>query len=198
MPDEARFPSEEEFWRRLDVREVDPDLVEKLRARTRREDRGVQRLPAATTTAVVARLLPGTIPPDALAAFLDEHYDRQLGRGDERDGVVPREQLIPMGLAALDDAARQRLGRPFADLASDQQDALLGQAERGDLPGPDGFDSATWFRRARAVVLVGFGSDPRGMVFMGYPGPSYKPGHVWLDEGEVAARAARRKGYLRL
>jgi len=35
-------------------------------------------------------------------------------------------------------------------------------------------------------------------VFMGYPGPSYKPGHVWLDEGEVAARAARRKGYLRL
>jgi hypothetical protein len=33
---------------------------------------------------------------------------------------------------------------------------------------------------------------------MGYPGPSYKPGHVWLDRGEVQARTKRRRGYLEL
>jgi hypothetical protein len=33
------------------------------------------------------------------------------------------------------------------------------------------------------------------MVEMGFPGPSYRTGHVWLDEGEVAARAQRRRGY---
>lgn len=197
MP-EPRYPTLDELWRRLEVRQVEPDLVEELEARTHREERGVHRLPAATTVAVVARLLPGTIPPEALAAFLDEHYDRPLGRADDKDGVLPREQLIPAGFTALDAAADDRHGRPFAELEPEQQDALLAVAERGDLPGPDAFDSATWFTRMRGLVLVGFGSDPRGMVVMGYPGPSYRPGHVWLDEGEVAARVARKRGYLQL
>jgi hypothetical protein len=80
-------------------------------------------------------------------------------------------------------------------LSAEQQDALLTAAEKGELPGPGGFDSATWFKRMRGYLLVGDGSDPRGMVEMGFPGPSYKSGHVWLDEGEVAARARRTKGY---
>jgi hypothetical protein len=45
------------------------------------------------------------------------------------------------------------------------------------------------------VLFLAYGSDPRGMVEMGFPGPSYQSGHLWLDEGEVAARAARRRGY---
>ncbi len=195
---EARYPTLDEFWQRLEVRDVEPDLVEKLRARSRREGQGIHRLPAATTTAVMARLLPATIPPEALASFVDEHFDKQLGRADDKEGVLPREELIPAGLAALDDAAGQRHGAAFAEVSPEQQDALLAEAERGELPGREGFDSSTWFRRLRGLVLVGFGSDPRGMVFMGYPGPSYKPGHVWLDEGEVAARVARKRGYLQL
>lgn len=197
MP-EARFPTAEEFWQRLATRGVEADLVDKLRARTRREERGVHRLPAATTTAVISRLLPGTIPPEAIASFLDENFDRQLGRADENDGLRPRAELIPMGFTALDGAAREREGVTFAELSTDAQDALLAQAEKGELQGPDGFDSATWFKRMRGLALIGFGSDPRGMVFMGYPGPSYKSGHIWLDEGEVAARASRKRGYLQL
>lgn len=73
---------------------------------------------------------------------------------------------------------------------------MLTRAEQGDLSGPSGFDSATWFKRTRGLLFLGYGSDPRGMVEMGFPGPSYESGHVWLDEGEVAARAARRRGYL--
>ena len=197
MP-EPRYPTLEEFWRRLEKRRLEPDLQEALRQRLHRGDGGLERLPESTTTAVMARLLPDTIPPAALASFVDQNFDRQLGRADDKAGVLPREQLIPTGLAILDDIAQTRHGGPFAELAGDLQDQLLAEAEQGHSMGPPGFDSKVWFRRTRALALLALGSDPRGMVFMGYPGPSYTPGHVWLDEGEVAARASRRPGYLTL
>jgi hypothetical protein len=152
------------------------------------------RLDAELVSAVAARLLPGAVPPLALAAFLDAHFDDQQGRGDDKAELMPRGELIPTGFLVLDAAH----SRGFARLEPDAQDELLSRAERGELAGPDGFDSATWFTRTRGYLFMAYGSDPRGMVEMGFPGPSYEPGHVWLDEGEVAARAHRRKGYLTL
>jgi hypothetical protein len=194
MP-EDRYPTLDEFWHRLEERDVEPDLRAALREHTRREEEAVHRLPASTVTAVAARLVPGAVPPAALARFVDEHFDRQLGRADDKAGVLPRAELIPAGFAALEGAASRDHGSPFADLSGARQDELLAAAERGELEGPEGFDAATWFRRVRSLLLLGYGSDPRGMVEMGFPGPSYKPGHVWLDQGEVAARAGRRRGY---
>jgi hypothetical protein len=191
----------DEFWRRLGVRDVEPDLREALRERITLEEHGTPRLGperGAVAAAVARRLLPGDVPAGALAAFLDWSYDRQLGRGDEQDGTMPTPELIPAGLDTLDEEARRRHGRSFAALDEASQDELLRLAEKGDLQGPDGFDSSTWFRRTRGKLLLGYGSDPRGMVQMGYPGPSYKPGHIWLDRGEVQARAKRRRGYLEL
>jgi hypothetical protein len=195
MP-EPRYPTREEFWRRLEARRVEPDLREDLRRRVHRGKQPLRRLPVEPTTSVLARLLPGTVPAEALAAFVDEHYDRQLGRADDRAGVAPRAELIPWGLELLDSQAHDRTGRGFHDLDVEEQDRLLAAAESAELPAPDRFDWSVWFRRFRGLGLLGLGSDPRGMVFMGFPGPSYRPGHVWLDEGEVAARAARRVGYL--
>lgn len=192
MPD-ARYPTLEEFWRRARGRGVEPDLVRALEERASADGASLQRLrPEATVVAVVDRLLPGSaVPPRAIAAFVDAHYDRQLGRGDERTGTLPRERLIPLGFEVLEGAA----GRPFAELPAEEQDRLLAQAEAGDVTGPEGFDSRLWFQRLRDLVLLAFGSDPRGMVQMGYPGPSFQPGHLWLGPDEVAARAARRRGY---
>lgn len=158
----------------------------------------MHRLPEAVTVAVMARLLPGTVPPEALAAFVDEHFDRQLGVANETVGLLTRDALIPLGFSLLDERAVGQHGRGFADLPAEQQDELLTAAEAGAVEGPDGFDSSMWFQLVRFVTLLGLGTDPRGMVVMGFPGPSYQPGHVWLDEGEVAARAARRPGYLQL
>jgi hypothetical protein len=200
MPDE-RYPTLDEFWRRLEVREVERDLREALRERTAREEQGTPRLGAergAVAAAVAARLIPGQVPARALAAFLDWSYDRQLGRGDEQHGTMPTPELIPAGLDALDRHARTRHGRGFAELGEAEQDELLGLAEKGELKGPEGFDSTTWFKRTRGKLLLGFGADPRGMVEMGFPGPSYKPGHIWLDRGEVQARLKRKRGYLKL
>jgi hypothetical protein len=200
MPD-ARYPTIDEFWRRLDVRDVEPDLREALRERTAREESGTPRLGperGAVAAAVARRLLPGEVPDRALAAFLDWSYERQLGRGDEQQGTMPTPELIPAGLDVLEAEAHKRHGRGFAELGDAQQDELLRLAEKGELDGPERFDSTTWFKRTRGKLLLGFGTDPRGMVQMGYPGPSYKPGHIWLDRGEVNARAKRRRGYLEL
>lgn len=195
---EPRFPTMEEFWRRVEIRALEPDLREELRQRLDRENRPLRRLPAEPTTSVVARLVPETIPAAGLAAFVDAYFDQQLGRGDDPAGLLPRAELVPLGLRLLDEQARARHGGAFADLTPAQQDSLLGSAERNELNGADRFDWSSWFRRFRALVLLGLGSDPRGMVFMGFPGPSYQTGHVWLREGEVAARTARRPGYLQL
>ena len=192
MPD--RYPTLDEFWERLDVRDVEPDLRDALRERLAREEQGTPRLGAkrgTLATAVARRLLPGDVPARALAAFLDWSYDRQLGRGDEQHGVMPTPELIPAGLDVLDE-----LG--FGSLDDAGQDELLRKAEQGELKGPPGFDSAAWFQRVRGKLVLGYGTDPRGMVQMGYPGPSYKPGHIWLDRGEVQARAKRKRGYLTL
>ena len=194
MP-EPRYPTLDEFWRRLDARDAEPDLRAALKGRTHREEHGTPRLGAArgaVAEAVAARLLAGSaVPPAALAAFLDQTYDRQLGRGDEQVGLMPTPELIPAGLDLLH-------SRNFAQLSESEQDELLAQAERGELEGGERFDSSVWFKRIRGKLLLGYGSDPRGMVQMGFPGPSYQPGHIWLDRGEVLARVKRKPGYLHL
>ena len=192
-----RYPSEDEFWKRLKKRGVEDDLVSALHERTRREETGIQRVGnERTVIAVVARLLPDSIPPRSIGAFIDQVFDKQMGRGDEPSGKLPRERMIPAGFSVLDERAPSN--GVFADLSPDEQDDLLTQAERGKLPGPSGFDSAIWFKRVRDLALLALGSDPRGMVEMGFPGPSYRPGHIWLDEREIEGRAARRSGYLEL
>lgn len=195
MP-EPRYPTLEEFRRRLRERGVEPDLIEALEGRAARESGPVTRVgEPATVEAVARRMVPGDVPAGVLASFVDEHFDRQLGRGDERVGVLPREELIPAGFRVLDEEASRRRGRRFHELPAPEQDELLGLAQRGALGGPEGFEATTWFTRLLELLLLGFGSDPRGMVQMGFPGPSFRPGHVWLDRREVAARAARRRGY---
>lgn len=195
MPDD-KFPTMEEFWKRLDVRDAEPDLKATLRQRAQTNDGPVSRVgKQETVVAFIERLLPGSdVPAAAMAAFVDEHFDEPMGRADERHGTMPRHELFPAGFRVLDEAARGS----FAGAAAEEQDAILDQAEHGNLQGPDGFDSAIWFQRMRDLVLLGFGSDPRGMVQMGYPGPAYKPGHVWLYTSGVDARLARKPGYLEL
>lgn len=205
MPD-AR-PSLEDFWKRLDMRHVEADLAAMLRDRATREHGSVKRLgDAATVEAVAARILPGAVPAGALAVFLDDNFDGQLGRADEGAGRLPRSELLPVGFAALDaasarittDAVSETVGA-FARLEAADQEALLAGAERGELPAPAGLDatrfsSSDWFKRVRDLLLLAYGSDPRGMVEMGFPGPSYEPGNLWLDQMEVAQRARGAPG----
>src|SRR5687768_4932784 len=103
MSDESRYPTLEEFWRRLEIRDVEPDLRDALRARASPEAGRVERVGVeATVVTVAALLLPGDVPAQALAVFLDHMFDRPFGRADDRAGLMPREDLIPAGFALLD------------------------------------------------------------------------------------------------
>ncbi|MCD6021344.1 MAG: hypothetical protein K0R20_1054 [Actinomycetia bacterium] len=186
----------EEFWDGLEARGVEPDLVEALRKRAEDRPEQIRRVgEKSIVVAVVTRLLPGAVPAEDLASFLDANFDAQLGRGDERIGLMPRGELIPAGFRVLEEEARRQGGSSFADLPTTEQDRLLADAEASRLEGPPGFDAGEWFKRTRDLVLLGYGSDPRGMVEMGFPGPSYEKGHVWLGIAEVARRAARAPGH---
>jgi hypothetical protein len=197
----ARVPASlDEFFDRLDRRRVEADLRAEFRDRLGRESRGVSRLgKPEVVEAVCRRLVPSeAVAARALAVFLDDVFDKQKGRGDEKVGVMSRERLIPTGFDVLEETARRERGSSFVTLDSEAQDDLLSRSERGDIRGPDGFDPASWFTRVRELVLLGYGSDPRGMVEMGFPGPSYRTGHIWLSENAVRARAERKPGYLEL
>jgi hypothetical protein len=186
----------EEFWDGLEARGVEPDLVEALRKRAVDPPERIHRVgEASLVIAVAARLLPGAVPAEDLASFLDATFDAQLGRGDERVGLMPRGELIPGGFRVLEDEARRRHASSFADLPVADQDRLLADAEAGRFEGPRRFDSSEWFKRVRDLLLLGYGADPRGMVEMGFPGPSYEKGHVWLGVAEIARRAARAPGH---
>jgi hypothetical protein len=195
MPEE-RYPTAEEFWKGLDKRGLEPDLREELARRAGRSTGEISRVGRKPTViAVIERLMPGShVPTVVLGLFVDASFERPMGRGDERQGVMARSEHLPAGFRALDLAA----GGDFSSLPVPEQDGLLQKAERGELAGPPGFASDIWFKRLRDLVLLGFGSDPRGMIQMGYPGPPYKPGHLWLDSSGVKARLARRPGYLEL
>jgi hypothetical protein len=195
MPEE-RYPTEAEFWERLSRRHLEPDLQQTLRDRAGSTSGAVARLGREeTVVAFVQRILPGSaVPAAVIAAFMDQNFDLPMGRADERYGLLPRAELFPLGFQVLDEAA----GGSFAKLGSEGQDDLLAKAERGEVCGPSGFDSSVWFKRLRDLALLGFGADPRGMVQMGYPGPSFEPGHVWLSQGEIDSRLKRRPGYLEL
>src|SRR3954471_25044955 len=103
MP-EPRFPTDEEFWRRLEKRHVEPDLYSTLKQRSQRIGGAVSRLGRQTTVeAFVAQLLPGSAVPSAtLAEFLDEHFEQPMGRADEKANVMPRAELAHEGFAQLD------------------------------------------------------------------------------------------------
>jgi hypothetical protein len=203
---DERWPTLRDFWQGIDTRGLEPDLRRALHGRANETGDGtVFRVgPEETVVAVASRLLPGAVPARVLALFIDEAFDQQLGRGDEREGVMPRSELLPAGFSVLDAAAAAAhtdtaddADGAFARLDSAQQDELLRRAERGALGGPQGFDSRIWFGKVRELVLLAYGSDPRGMVEMGFGGPTYASGQAWLNSMEVQRRADRAPGYQR-
>jgi gluconate 2-dehydrogenase gamma chain len=116
-----------------------------------------------TLEAVVARLIPSDENgPGAAEAGAARYIDRALG-----DALAGSRDAYAAGLAALDASAQRSRGRPFADLESGEQDALLGDME----------DTA-FFGLVREHTIQGTFCDPYyggnedfvGWELIGYPG----------------------------
>jgi gluconate 2-dehydrogenase gamma chain len=150
-----------------------------------------------TAEAAVARIIPADENgPGAREARVAVFLDRQLagawGHGDQlyrrapfRTGTPQQgyqlaftpAEMFRLGFAKLDDNARTLHGACFADLAVEQQDEILSQAEHGKLDfGP--LPSALFFASLVDATMEGFFSDPVhggnhdkiGWKLVGFPG----------------------------
>jgi gluconate 2-dehydrogenase gamma chain len=118
---------------------------------------------AATLAAICARLIPSDEHgPGAAEARASLYIDRAL-----TGWLAPSREAYSVGLVAIDDAARARGSKLFADLAPVEQDAVLRTVE--DTP---------FFALVRAHTLQGTFCDPAyggnanfvGWDLIGYPG----------------------------
>lgn len=148
-------------------------------------------------TALVARVIsadelgPGAVEAD-VPVFMDRQPAGAYGQGAHFFRAGPFQpgtpeqgyqlalrpaDLMREGLARLDAAACRAHGSPFADLAAQQQDALMNAMQDGKLDmGP--VPSNQFFNTAVALVMEGFFADPlyggnkdcAGWKPVGFPG----------------------------
>jgi choline dehydrogenase-like flavoprotein len=85
---------------------------------------------AQTAEAIFARMFPATAGEPGVAEIgVISYIDRALS-----DAYASGTELYRHGLTALDRVAEQRYKTPLADCTPAQQDALIGELERGGLP----------------------------------------------------------------
>ncbi len=128
---------------------------------------------AVTIEAMVARLIPSDENgPGAREARAAHYIDRALG-----GALASSLEAYRNGLAAVDSHARASKGAPFAQLSTQQQDAVLSDMENNVATGftPN---ASTFFNLVRAHTIQGTFSDPYyggnanfvGWDLIGYPG----------------------------
>lgn len=133
---------------------------------------------ARTAAALFERLFPADEhSPGAIELGVVTYIDRALA-GAYRDKV----EVYRVGLAALDQDARQRFGAPFANCDTAQQDTLIGELEQGRLPDFRAPDQHDFFAMLRLHLQEGLFADPayggnrdkQGWRLLGHPG-------VWFE-----------------
>lgn len=126
----------------------------------------------AVLEAAASRILPSDDGPGAKEAKVGRFIDRQL---QELPAIRPAfEQLARF----LDLWARKVFSKPFASLEARDQDVILGQLARGQIP-VRGFPQEALFRGLHTLTLEGFLSDPVhggndgeiGWRSIGFPAP---------------------------
>ncbi len=137
-----------------------------------------------TLSAVLSRLIPeDDLGPGALEAGVLTFIDRQLSSSQAH-----LRRAYAGGIDGLDEFARRRTGRTFAELPPQAQDDVLRGLETAAEDGPPA-ELRAWFELVLADCVDGFLSDPMyggnrdgaGWKLIGYPGPSL----VWTEQEQV-------------
>jgi gluconate 2-dehydrogenase gamma chain len=113
---------------------------------------------ARTLAAACDQIVPPDRHPGAAEAGAVAFIDRQLATRDKESLPAWRA-----GIRGLEATARRRHAHAFAELAFDDQTALLEQVERGavDPADWDGVEPKAFFDRLRDYTMMGFYGDPR-------------------------------------
>ena len=113
---------------------------------------------ARTLAAICDQLIPPDADPGANWAQVINFIDIQLC-GPFRD----LQTLYRNGIACVDETARGRFGKDFAQLGNDQQIAILSALEKGDAPKGVWTNASppVFFETVLAHTMQGFYGDPR-------------------------------------
>lgn len=141
--------------------------------------------------ALLALLVPGVPASIDLAAFVDTHAGRPLGRGDRRDGLPPEPELFAAGLAAL-------AGAGFIDWTDDRQRAFVRRMRRGEADDELGLPAKDFVDRVLDKALAGYLAHPDTWSRIGFTGPAYPEGYAWIGPAEAIARHEQKPGWDRL
>src|SRR3954453_2722167 len=152
---------------------------------------------ARTAAAIFERMFPpGADNPGAVEIGVVTYLDRALAGHDRH-----LRDTYHLGLAALDNAARDTGGTAFADCGPDEQDRLIADLEAARLPRFHVPEQHEFFCVLRAHLQEGLFADPahggnRGKAggrFLGHPG-------VWLEhsaEENLAEQPVTKNGEIR-
>jgi hypothetical protein len=176
--DKLTAPTREALKTRLDRRYGAPGLFDALQMQTLR--------------AATARLIPAPDIADAvdLAGALDAALAQGDGDGWRYADLQSDRELHPLGLDALDAAARRRFASGFEALNAEAQDELLRAAADGRLDsGVEDLDSARWFEELLVLLVELHFSHPLVQVAMGYDGMADAHGVQAVGLAQVAAEA---------
>lgn len=142
-----------------------------------------------TVIAIAARIVPQprTRPPIPVAALVDDRLHGGASDGYRRAGMPRDQDAWRLGLRALNVEATLAFGKPFDELAIEEQDALLARMQKGELNGPawEGMRSGAFFttRMARDIVLAYY-AHPTAWSEIGWGGPASPRGYVRMDFNE--------------
>lgn len=132
-----------------------------------------------TLEAACARILPSDDGPGAREAKVIRFIERQL------DGPLLRlRPAMQQGALLIDKWAQKRFGRGFTDLEAAQQDEILGQLARAEIP-VKSFPQAALFRALHSLTLEGYLADPAhggndgeaGWRAVGFTAPGLRHAH---------------------
>lgn len=138
-----------------------------------------------TLEAVAERILPQADRPAGRRIPIVPWIDDKLFH-DHRDGyryetLPPQREAWRLGLAGVEQAARIRSGRGFAELDAESQDAVLREVEQGGAAGEAwaSVPSGRFFSALLVPTIVKiYYAHPLAWDEAGYHGPSSPRGHV--------------------
>lgn len=109
---------------------------------------------ALTVEAVTTRILPSDATPGAKEAQVVYFVDHLLSTA-----YATQQSAYRNGVRRLNEVSRARYKRIFVRLSAAEQDALLGQMERGELG--EWQDAAGFFAMIRGHTIEGMFADPK-------------------------------------
>ncbi|MFO0754698.1 MAG: gluconate 2-dehydrogenase subunit 3 family protein [Thermodesulfovibrionales bacterium] len=148
--------------------------------------------------AALARMIPqGPDENIDLAGFVDWAVGKPLGRGDRREGLPPEEVLFRRGIGGIQETSREMFRTDFTALSEDRQDEVLAALQEGSAKGETWREipSRQFFVKLLMKALTGYCSHPLAWMRMGFPGPSYPEGYVWIRQSEIRARRSHFPGW---